>query len=180
VVSEAGSQTAAGSSVNDGSANTGANSLGTQDFANAFDTIDAAYSSSPCAAWVMNLKTLGNLYGMVDKYGRPIVSFTDGAPTILGKPVKISPSMDNIGRSNVPVLFGDLSYFSTRIVVPGSEEGLGIKSYTEAPGLAENGLVGFRSFVRADDGAALELRTVPLHVHSLPQLINICKANRPK
>jgi len=146
--------TAAGSAANDDSSATGANSLGTQDFANAFDSLDAAYLSSLTCAWIMNVNTLGALYKQLDKYGRPIVSFTEGAPTILGKPVKISPSMDNIDASNVPVLLGDLSYWATRIVTPGTEDGLGIKAYTEAPGLAENGMVGLRSFVRAD-GALL-------------------------
>jgi HK97 family phage major capsid protein len=141
--------TAAGSAVNDGGANTGTNSLGTPDFAAAYESLDSAYLASPCCGWVMNNNTLGSLYKQLDKYGRPIIDFTTGAPTIMGIPVKVSPSMDDIGASKVPVILGDLSYWATRIVVPG-EDGGGIKSYTEAPGLAENGLVGFRSFVRAD------------------------------
>jgi HK97 family phage major capsid protein len=102
----------------------------------------------------MNNSTLGALYKQLDKYGRPIIDIVEGAPFLYGRPVKISPSMDSIGASNRPVVLGDLSYWCTRIVTPNGQEGMGIKSYTEAPGLIENGLVGFRSFVRADGALA--------------------------
>ena len=72
---------------------------------------------------------------------------------ILGKPVKLSPSMDNIAASANPVLLMNLEYWATRIVVGGVED-FGIQLIREAPGLIDFGKVAFRSFVRAD-GALL-------------------------
>ncbi|HKW34441.1 MAG TPA: phage major capsid protein [Candidatus Acidoferrum sp.] len=144
---------AAGSAVNDGSSATGANSLGTPDFAAAYAKLDAAYLASPTCAWLMNIKTFGALLGIVDKVGQPVISFVGGAPTILGKPVKISPSMPDIAAAANSVLLGDLSYWCTRLVVSGADD-IGIQVFREAPGLIEQGLVAFRSFVRAD-GALL-------------------------
>ena len=144
---------AAGSSTNDGTAATGANSLGTQDFAAAYKQLDQAYIDDPSCRWIMSGKTLGALYGMLDKYGRPILDIVNGAPSILGIPILTSPSMPSIAASANSVLLGACSYWATRLVTPDGN-GTGIVAYREAPGLIENGLVGFRSFVRAD-GALL-------------------------
>jgi HK97 family phage major capsid protein len=139
--------TAAGSSSNTGGAETGANSLGTQDFANAFDSLDPAYLASDKVAWALNLKTLGTLMTVLDKYGRPIIDFVNGARTILGIPIKICPSLPNIGASNTPVVLGDWSYFATRLIF---DEKTGIQVFREAPGLVEQGNVGLKVFARAD------------------------------
>jgi len=139
---------AVGSADNTGLSETGANSLGSNDFMAAFQALDAAYIESPRCAWFMNNKTLGTIVGMITKYGQPLdlVKFVDGQPTIYGKPVKICPSMDGIGASNTPVIFGDASYWCTRLVVA---EDSGVATFTNAPGLAENGQIGLRTFVRA-------------------------------
>jgi HK97 family phage major capsid protein len=138
---------ASGSGANDGTG-TSTNSLGTDDFVAALNALDDAYANSPKAAWLMNKKTLATVSGIKSKQGDLVnlVKFIDGVPTILGIPVKICPSMDNIGVSNVPVVLGDLSYWATRLIV---DDISGIKIYREAPGLVENGNVGFRTFVRA-------------------------------
>jgi HK97 family phage major capsid protein len=140
--------TAAGAAENTGGAETGANSLGSNDFALAFSTLDAAYLSSDKVAWLMNHKTLATVSSIVNKFGDQLnlVTYVDGKPFIYGVPVKICPSMDNIGASNVPVVLGDLSYWATRLVV---DDIAGIKVFTEAPGLVEYGNVGLRTFVRA-------------------------------
>jgi HK97 family phage major capsid protein len=142
--------TAAGSSQNDGSAATGANSIGSLDLSAALNAIDAAYLNAN-TAWLMNQKTLSALSGQLDKYGNIVrlVDYCEGVPTIFGIRVAICPSMDSIGASNVPVVLGDLSYWATRLV---TDDSSGIKVYTEAPGLIENGNVGIRCFVRADGG----------------------------
>lgn len=143
---------ATGSSANTGGTETGANSLGSADFAAAFSALDAAYLASPKCAWLMNNKTLGYLMFIVTKLGLPFINFVGGTPSILGIPVKICPSMDNIGASNTPVVLGDLSYWATRLVI---DDQTGVAAYTEAPpGLAENGNFGLRCFARAD-GALL-------------------------
>ncbi len=135
---------AAGSAANDGSAATGTNSLGTDDFASAFQTLDPAYLASPKVAWAMNMKTLGKLMSTKDKYGRPV--FPDSTQ-ILGIPIKICPSMDPIGSSRTPVILGDWSYWATRYVF---DEANGIVRFTEAPGLIDQGNAALKVFARAD------------------------------
>ena len=76
-------------------------------------------------------------------------------PYIMGVPVKISPSMPNIGASATPVIVGDLSYWMTRLVM---DDNTGLKSYLEGPGLIEKGNVGIGCFVRA--GGALMFNDV--------------------
>jgi HK97 family phage major capsid protein len=142
--------TAQGSSVNDGiGTNTGANSLGSQDFANLVADLDSAYLDSPKAAFIMNRTTLGAVNSVVDKMGHPanIVQYVDGKPFILGIPVKISPSMENIGPSNIPVILGDFSYWATRLVM--ADDNVGLMVYREDVGLIENGIIELASFCRA-------------------------------
>jgi HK97 family phage major capsid protein len=145
--------TASGSAANDGGTSTGANSLGTDDFAAAFQTIDEAYLASPRAAWFLNRHTLGQLEQIKDKMGAPVklVDYSTGVARIYGIRVRICPSMDNIGASNVPVVLGDGSFWATRLV---QDDLTGIRVYTNAPGLIEQGNVGLRTYVRAD-GALL-------------------------
>jgi HK97 family phage major capsid protein len=145
--------TAVGSSANTGGTETGANSLGSQDFANLVADLDSAYLDSPKAAFIMNRKTLGAVNGLVDKQGHPaeIVQYVDGKPFILGIPVKVSPSMEDIGPSNIPVILGDFSYWATRLVM--ADDNVGLRTYREADGLIENGNVGLSCFMRA--GGAL-------------------------
>lgn len=142
--------TAAGSNANDGGGLSGANSLGSQDFTAALQTIDSAYLSSPKCAFFMSNKTLNYLAGLLNKFGGPLglVQFDgNGQARIFGINVRICPSMDNIGPSAVPVVLGDGSYWTTRLSVAADS---GIRVYTEAPGLIDNGNVGLRTFVRAD------------------------------
>jgi HK97 family phage major capsid protein len=142
-----------GSAGNTGGSETGATTIGSADLANLYDSLDSAYLSSPKTAFLMNLKTLGFLNGLVDKMGAPlnIVKYNqDGFPRIFGVPVKVSPSMPSLGASQTPVLLGDLSYWVTRIV---ADDNVGLRTYVEAPGIAAEGNVGLGCFVRA--GGAL-------------------------
>ena len=90
--------TAQGSAANTGGNETGATSLGSVDFAAAYEALDAAYLASPKCAWAMSNKTLGYLLTIVDKYGNPLrlVQFVDGVPTIFGKRIIICPSMPSV------------------------------------------------------------------------------------
>jgi HK97 family phage major capsid protein len=82
--------------------------LGSIDFINAIAAIDSSYLESPKAAWVMNRRTIAAVAGIVDKMGNllNLVQYAGKKPYILGVPVKISPSMDDISISNTPVLGG--------------------------------------------------------------------------
>ncbi|HWZ97275.1 MAG TPA: phage major capsid protein [Candidatus Dormibacteraeota bacterium] len=145
--------TASGSAVNDGSAATGANSLGSPDFAAAIRALDDSYAQSPKAAFFCNKKTLATLEALTDKVGQKLnlVNYDQGWPCIMGFRIRIAPSMDDIGPSKMPVILGDGRYWVTRLVV---DENSGIRVYREAPGLIEAGKLAFRTFVRAD-GAML-------------------------
>ena len=67
--------------------------------------------------------------------GLPFINVVNGVPTLHGKPVKVSPSMDDVTNGGYPVLFGALDYWVTRLVV--SDDSY-IKMIFDAPGLAEN------------------------------------------
>jgi HK97 family phage major capsid protein len=145
---------AIGSAGNTGGSETATNSVGSADFASLVADVDSAYLDSPKVAFIMNRKTLGYVNALTDKMGHPvnIVTYVDGKPFILGYPVKISPSMPNIGASETPVIFGDFQYWATRLVTMDGEN-FGIKVYREADNLIEKGNVGVAVFARA--GGAL-------------------------
>jgi HK97 family phage major capsid protein len=143
---------AQGSAFNDGSGNTGANSIGSEDIQGMYSQLDDAYDNSH-TAWLMNRHTLATLGGALDKFGNIVnlVKWYDGQPTIFGIPVVISPSMESVGVSQYSVILGDFSYWATRIIIP---EGPNVQVYREAPGLVENGNFGMRASLRGD-GALL-------------------------
>ena len=49
--------------------------------------------------------------GLVDDNYRPLLDITSDGMMLFGRPVRLSPSLDDIGVSKYPVVFGDLSYF---------------------------------------------------------------------
>jgi HK97 family phage major capsid protein len=164
---------AAGSATHTGGAETGANSIGIPDLSNLYYSVDDAYRSNPKCAWLMRDSTLNYIDGLiVTKLGQKLdlVKYIDGKPFILGKPVKISPSVPAIGPSNVSVVFGDLSFWCTKIVtgIAGNGMPLGyVQTYQEAPGLIENGLIGFRAFLRAGGVLAVNDRNSPSPINYL-------------
>lgn len=137
---------AQGSGGNDG-INSGANSVGSADIANLYYALDEAYRDSPKCAWLMSSGTLGKLAAIVTKEGLPIVNWQGPEAWILGKPVRISPSMPSVAAQNVPILFGDMSYFCVRCSVDPITR---VQLYRESPGLIERGKIGLRAYVRYD------------------------------
>lgn len=126
------------------------------DLAAAYASLDTAYESS--AVWTMNATTRGALLAEVDTLGRPIYVI---APTsasfdmLLSKQVVINPYLDNIGATNVPVLYGDHSSYILRTVKPG----LGILRLTDR--YADKLAVGFVGWARAG-GALVDAGGHPL------------------
>jgi HK97 family phage major capsid protein len=150
VASGASATIASGSSTNDGTANTGANSIGTADMAKCLHNIDRAYRRN--AIFAMSDDTLLFFEEMVSKQGLPVVKYrqglNDGAayPTILGHRVICCPSMSDIAPSTNPVVCYAPEYFIVRRV-PSS---MYFQPFRQAPGLLEAGLVGMQLYGRWD------------------------------
>lgn len=110
--------TAIGSSSNDGNAaNTGANSIGTDDLINLEHSVDPTYRRG--AKYMFHDDTLRFLRTMKDKFGRPLwqPSVKDGdVDTINGYPYVINQSISKIAASATSVVFGDFSKFLVRKV----------------------------------------------------------------
>ncbi len=143
---------AAGSSTNDGSANTGSNSVGTNDLVKLFQSLNAEYRD-PTAAFYMNDSTLSAISQLLDKNGRPIVSLEHGltgdggpVPYLLGRRVAICRSMPAIGAAANSVVFANPDYIIQRRV-PSS---VFLRSYSQAANLVEAGLIGFEMWCRFD------------------------------
>jgi HK97 family phage major capsid protein len=140
---------AAGSSANDGSAATGATSIGSDDLANMIAKLDPMYLGSSKVAFGMNLSTFTTLLKLKDQDGRPLVDFVNGARYIFGVPIKIAPNLPTIGASAYgTIVLGDWSFWATRLV--NSPDDGGVQVFTER--YAEQGKVGMRMFGRADGG----------------------------
>lgn len=141
--------TAAGSAANTGGPEDGTNSIGSKDIAALYLSVNEAYRNSPKTAFFMNDTTRLFLSQIVTKQGLPLIEVHDGMETMFNKPVRISPSMQSIGAGNIPVLFGDGSYWLSRQVVDTSDESTTyVQLVKEASGLIEKGLVGLRMFCR--------------------------------
>jgi HK97 family phage major capsid protein len=135
---------AVGSSANDGSDATGANSVGYTDLVDLEHSVDPTYRRN--AKYMFADSTLASLKKLLDKYGRPLWApgITAGDPaTVNGYSYIINQSMPAIAASNQSMLFGDFSKFTIRRVMDLSVQRL-VELY------AANGQVGFQSFARVD------------------------------
>jgi HK97 family phage major capsid protein len=144
---------ASGSGINDGSANSGSNSIGTQDINKLYHSLEKAYRPGACFYATDN--TVKLLEGLLDKNGRPIVSFRKGLtgydndiPCMMGKPIAVCPSMPEISNGTSPIIFGSPTYFIFR-KIPSS---MYIRRFWQNPTLVQYGLVGFESWMRVDSG----------------------------
>jgi HK97 family phage major capsid protein len=138
-----------GSSGNTGGAETGATSIGTADIYKLITALNVGYRRGACL--YMNPATYDALNQLVDKNGRPIVSFAHGtnggaSPQIYGYAVALCPSMSTMGAGNNSVIFAQPDNIIQRRV-PSS---VYIKRYTQAVGLAENSLTAFEEWMRLD------------------------------
>ena len=123
------------------------NSIGSQDLGNLVFSINDEYRSSKSCGFLMNTTTLAFLSTLVTKQGLPLVNFrqTNSLPSWASL-FYACPSMPAIGSSAISVVFGDLSYWHTRLTVDAFSR---IRVIKEAPGLAENGFVGMQMLMRA-------------------------------
>ena len=135
---------ATGSSTNDGSANTGANSIGTNDLIALEHSIDPTYRRG--ARFMLHDNTLKTIKQLLDKYGRPlwVPGISVNAPdTILGYEYVINQSMPQIAAAANTMLFGSLQKFIMRKV-----RDLSVLRLDER--FADFGEVAFIAFSRID------------------------------
>jgi HK97 family phage major capsid protein len=138
--------TAIGAAGNSGdNTQDGTNSIGSVDIAKVFYSVNKAYRASAKCAWFMDDGTLAFLAQLTNKFGNPLVQWQGPEAWILGKPVKISPSMDSIGAGKFPIVFGDGNYWLTRKVI---DDRSYVQLVREASGLAEKGQMALRMFSR--------------------------------
>jgi len=140
---------AAGSNnVTGDAADTASNSIGAEDLSRLFFSVNALYRKSPKCAWLMHPNTLQRLNALHTKQGMKLnlVEWReDGRPYIFGRCVYEDPNMDVSHAGAFTAVFGDFSYWVTRVALDNSR----VQVYTEAPGLIENGKFGLRLFGRA-------------------------------
>jgi HK97 family phage major capsid protein len=136
---------AVGDALNTGTADTGANSIGTADLNAVYGGLNRAYRRE--SVWIMNDATLLALRNSIDRVGRPLVRFSSNdLASIYGRPVAVAPSMAEIGPSAISVALYAPRYFLQRRVLSGSY----VRRSMESPGAVEKGLVSFQSYYRTD------------------------------
>jgi HK97 family phage major capsid protein len=148
---------AVGSSSNDGSANTGANSIGYIDLVNLIHSVDPSYRRD--AKFMLADSTLRFLRTLLDKFGRPlwVPGVKDNEPdTICGHPYVINQAFPAIAASATTVAFGAWSKFIARKV-----KDLQVARLEER--FADFGEVGYVGFSRIDSNL-VDAGTHPLNV----------------
>ena len=139
-----------GSSETTGGAQTGSNSVGITDVTSLYFSVDQSYRQSPKCAWLMNDNTRLTLSATISKQGEAVWRVANGKDYLFGKPIYTAPSMANIGNGNIPICFGDLSYWVSRHATAGDR----VQLLKEFSGGIEKGEVGLRCWQRWD-GALL-------------------------
>jgi HK97 family phage major capsid protein len=99
----------------------------------------------PNASWLMSPSAFRSLAGLVDTAGGLVLpSLHSATPTLLGRPVTISPDLPATAANARSVVFGDISAAYTVRRVSGT----GLQRIVET--YSNNGQVGFRGFFRVD------------------------------
>lgn len=151
---------AAGSAANDGGAETGGTSIGSQDLDNLEHTVDPLYRRG--AGYMWHDQTLRRVKVLLDKYGRPLwkPSVATGEPDrvndypyFINNDMAICPAVAQ-NPAPVTVLFGQLDKYTIRRV-----KELGIITLRER--YADYGQLGLIGFSRAD-GQLLDAGTHPI------------------
>jgi HK97 family phage major capsid protein len=139
---------ATGSSANDGSANTGANSIGTADLVNLYKSLNPAMR--PGANWYMSDGTFLAIATLINKYGSLLLPelFTGNGRDnyLFNHRIAICNSMPSIASGHNSVVFAQPDYFTVRTVPSATY----VRRYSQSSTLILNGLCGFESFFRCD------------------------------
>lgn len=146
---------AAGASGNDGGAETGGTSIGSQDLTDLEHTVDPSYRAG--ASYMFHDQTLRVIKRLLDKFGHPLwkQSMAAGEPDrINGYPYWINNDMATIALNAKTVTFGDHKKYLIRRV-----KELGVITLQER--FADYGQVAYLGFARYD-GNLLDAGTHPV------------------
>src|SRR5208283_5023653 len=96
-----------------GSTTTG--KIQSQDIMLLYNGLNAVYRKQPLASFLMNDATYQRLRLAADSSLRPLINVFEGSPVLMGRPIKICPSIaGDLTTTNATLFFGDLSHFSVR------------------------------------------------------------------
>lgn len=84
------------------------------DFTQIYFSVDRAYRNSPKCAWLMDDVMYQLVRQATDNSGRPLLNVIGDEELLLGKPVRVSPSMPS-GSAAKSIVFGDLSHFVVHV-----------------------------------------------------------------
>ena len=115
------------------------------DFTAIYFGVNRIYRAAKKCAWLMNDETYQLARNAVDDNHRPLINVVGDEEQILGKPVYVSPSLDNDASTAADkIVFGDLSRFFVRV------SGLAVARSIQTPGQIEKGKALFIGRMRAD------------------------------
>jgi HK97 family phage major capsid protein len=113
------------------------------DIENIFFSLNRFYRSQPKAAWVMADATYELVRKAKDSNNRPLINVVNDVEVLMGKPVRVSPSMPSAAGST-GIVFGDLSRYVVRV------SRLSVQRSINTPGYAEKGRALYTGIMRAD------------------------------
>jgi HK97 family phage major capsid protein len=112
-------------------------------------SIDPAYREVGSPRWMFNDTTLKYLRKIKDSNNRPIFvpGYEQGVPggapsTLLGRGLVINQHMDDLGADNLPVAFGDFSYYVIRDIMA-----MEMFRFADSPYISK-GQIGFLAWMR--------------------------------
>jgi HK97 family phage major capsid protein len=109
--------------------------------------VNVIYRNAPKCAWVMSDTTYKAVRQARDANGRPLINMVDDREMLMGKPVRISPSMPSYNASTGAahaIIFGDMSHYVVRVSAPLIQRSI------EGVGMVETGIAQYRGLIRAD------------------------------
>lgn len=121
----------------------GAAAIDYTDIENIYFSVNSVYRNAPKCAWAFNDTIYQQVRKAHDTNGRPLINVVGDQELLMGKPIRISPTMSNTAGAK-GIVFGDLSYFIVRA------SRMAISRNLQAPGYVEYGKVLYTARMRAD------------------------------
>jgi HK97 family phage major capsid protein len=104
-------------------------------FQSAYFSVNRYYRSSPKCGWFMSDSTYQWVRSLSDAQGRPLITIHEESETLMGKPIRICPSMPSwkASISSGKIVFGDASHYCVRL------SAMWLRRNLQTPGYVEYG-----------------------------------------